>query len=178
MADAQHDLGPTRSLETEAIGAPGQRTFRIRIVTESGSASLWLEKEQVQALAAAVERVLAQRRHDDDPPRKPLPPPLGDFPLNPTFDFHVARLALGYEEKARRLAIYATDAEAPDPEQPTLRASFSREQGRLFAVQTGATVAAGRPMCPLCDSPLEGDPHFCPPSNGHSDDALAWIPEP
>ena len=34
-------------------------------------------------------------------------------------------------------------------------------------------VEAGRPLCPLCRQPLEGDGgHFCPGSNGHSDQPL------
>jgi hypothetical protein len=29
-------------------------------------------------------------------------------------------------------------------------------------------VAAGRPRCPYCHSPIEPEGHVCPRSNGHS----------
>ena len=41
----------------------------------------------------------------------------------------------------------------------------------MLALQSNAleVVAAGRPRCPLCHTPLSapGMPHFCPPTNGH-----------
>ena len=174
---AEHDLGPVDSLETEAVGAPGQRRFRLRLLGPEHSASLWLEKEQVVALATAIQQLLAQHRRPGDGLR-PAPPELGVFPLNPSLDFRVGRLALAYDETADRLALYVTDADADGGESPTLEASFTRRQALLFAVQADATVEAGRPLCPLCKTPLDGDPHLCPPANGHSDDALAWIEPP
>lgn len=180
MADAQRDLGPLSSLETEAIGQPGDRRFRLRLIaSDHTAASLWIEKEQADALATALRRVLAQNPRPNEL-RRPDPRPLAVFPLNPDLDFQVARLALGYDDNSGAFALYAVDADDPGAENPTLRAAFSRELARLFAAQTEGTVAAGRPLCPLCDTPLEGEnePHLCPPSNGHSDDALSWIPEP
>ena len=174
MADVEHDLGPALSFEAEAIGLPGQRTFRLRLVTAQGAASLRLEKEQVRALATAVEQVLAQHRRPDSDRARPAPPPLRDFPLHPTLDFHIGRLALGYDAGADLLALYVTDADAPDPERPTLRTTFTRDQARLFTVQSEAAVASGRPTCPLCKEPLD-DEHFCPPANGHSTDTVAWL---
>ena len=175
MADVEHDLGPAQEFEAEAVGLPGQRTFRLRIVTAEGAASLWLEKEQVRALATAVEQILAQHRRPDSDRARPAPPPLRDFPARPTLDFHIGRLALGYDAGADLLALYATDAKAANEERPTLRATFTRHQARLFTVQVEATVAAGRPTCPLCKEPLDDDEHFCPPANGHSTDAVAWL---
>ena len=83
MAEAQRDLGPLNSLETEAIGEPGQRRFRLRLIAhDEVSASLWLEKEQVDSLATAVRRVLAQNRWPGERGR-PDPLPLAVFPLAP-----------------------------------------------------------------------------------------------
>ena len=181
MAEAQRDLGPLNSFETEAIGQPGQRRFRLRLIaSDHTAASLWIEKEQVDALATAVRRVLAQNRRVNET-AQPTPRPLAVFPLNPEVDFQVARLALGYDDNNGAFAIYAVDVADAEADNPTLRAAFSREQARLFAVQAEHTVASGRPLCPLCDTPLEDGeytPHLCPPSNGHSEDALSWIPEP
>jgi uncharacterized repeat protein (TIGR03847 family) len=174
---AEHDLGPVDSLETEAIGEPGDRTFRIRVVAGTQCASMWLEKEQVRALSTALQQVLGQNRKQGDR-KRPRPPALGDFPQDVTYDFRVSRLALAYDEGADVLAIYATDIEAEDQEQPTIRATFTREQASRFSAQAETTVAAGRPLCPLCKEPLDTPQHLCPPSNGHSDDALAWLGTP
>ena len=176
-AEPEHDLGAARTLEAEAIGAPGQRTFRIRISTAQSAASLWLEKEQVSALATAIQQVLA-RRPQEGASRRPGAPALQPFPDRPDYDFRVSQLALGYDEDADSIVILATDAAAADQGRPTLRATVSRETAQLFTAQTDVTLKAGRPLCPLCQTPLEGESHFCPPSNGHSTDALAWLRPP
>ena len=51
------DFGRADSIEPEAIGEPGDRRFRIRVMARLESASLWLEKEQVASLALAVTRL-------------------------------------------------------------------------------------------------------------------------
>ncbi len=177
-ANAKHDLGALRAFETEAVGEPGQRRFRLRAVTEEMSASLWLEKEQVRALSTAIQQILSQNRRSGDGKRPPSQP-LGAFPLNAELDFQVGRLALAYDKEAEVLAIYATDVEAGQ-EAPvaTLRATFTRDQARLFSAQADETVDAGRSLCPLCKEPVDGYDHLCPASNGHSDDAMAWVPPP
>ena len=174
---AEHDLGPVDSFETEALGEPGERRFRLRLMVAGESASLWIEKEQVQALATALEQVLAQHRKTKEG-RRPPSHALVDFPRYPTHDFRVSRLALAYDDGADALAIYVTDAAAEAQEKATLRASFSREQARRFSRQAQDTVAGGRPLCPLCKEPLGPGGHLCPPANGHSDDAMAWLGPP
>ena len=174
---ADHDLGAVDSFETEAIGEPGERRFRLRLMVAGESASLWIEKEQVQALATAIEQVLAQHRKSGEG-RRPDSSELIEFPRHPTHDFRVSRLALAYDDGADALAIYVTDAGAEEQDKATLRASFSREQARRFSRQAQDTVAAGRPLCPLCKEPLDPEGHLCPPANGHSDDAMAWLGPP
>jgi uncharacterized repeat protein (TIGR03847 family) len=178
MSDsAVNDLGAVQYLETEAIGEPGQRRFRIRVTSEAGSASLWLEKEQVRALSEAIQQVLAQNRQEDDG-RRPSAPALEPFPLNPDHDFQVGRLALAYDDHADALALYVTDIERAQETRATIRATFTRAQARIFSAQAEVTIEAGRAVCPLCKVPLDGYDHLCPPTNGHSDDILAWIPPP
>lgn len=175
-AAAEWDLGSATALEAEAIGPAGQRRFRLRVSAGDVTASIWCEKEQVNSLATAVQQILARFRREGEG-RRPASPELGDFPLNPTHEFQAGRLALGYDEDARTLSLFATDIET-DSEQPTLRVDFSREIARRFTVQAEQAVAGGRPTCPLCKEPLEGDEHLCPQTNGHGDGALAGIGPP
>lgn len=177
VGSAGHDLGAAESVEAEAVGVPGERTFRIRLLAADASASLWLEKEQVQALATAIQQILVQHRQPGET-RRPQAPSLQDFPRYPTHDFRVGRLALGFDEGADNLVIYATDMDAEDPGHPTLRVTFTRQQARLFSAQAEATVAAGRSLCPLCKAPLDEPTHLCPPANGHSEDAVVWLGPP
>ena len=48
-----HDLGRVQWIGDEAVGLPGQRTFHLLVRNRETSAELWLEKEQLQALATA-----------------------------------------------------------------------------------------------------------------------------
>lgn len=175
---AEHDLGAAEVLEAEAIGPPGQRRFRLRVIAGDQTASIWCEKTQVNALAEAIQQVLARHRQTGEgrrPPSRPLEP----FPDRATHDFLAGRIALGYDEDADTITLFATDVEQGGPNAtPTLRVDIDRRAARLFTVQAEETVAGGRPTCPLCQQPIEGAEHLCPRSNGHAEDALAEIGPP
>lgn len=174
-SSAEWDLGAATALEAEAIGEPGQRRFRLRVTAGKVTASIWCEKEQVNSLATAVQQVLARHRREEE--RRPLAPQLLDFPNSPTHEFLAGRIALGYDEDAHTLSLFATDIEAQE-DRPTLRVDFSRDIARRFTVQAEQAVSGGRPTCPLCKQPLEGGQHLCPHTNGHGDDALSSIGPP
>ena len=48
-------LGIVDSITSESQVRPGERTFRLLIHAGSASASLWLEKEQLQQLAVYIQ---------------------------------------------------------------------------------------------------------------------------
>jgi len=171
MDDVRYDFATLNRLEAEAIGQPGQRTFRLILGNERGeTAVLWIEKEQIQALGDAIERLLAhvgaQRlKRLDVAPRPPEPTtPLMDAP---TAEFKIGQLALGYEAEQRLCLLQAHDIEGDPEGPPTLRCLIRRAQFRRLSEQIAGIVAGGRPRCPMCGTPLDGGPHFCPPSNGH-----------
>ena len=95
MADAQHDFAAIDAIDAESIGTPGQRTFRVRILRGGDSASLWVEKQQLGALGEAIPRLLEQLKTPDQHRREDLES-IGLFPDDPTIEFKVGRLALGY----------------------------------------------------------------------------------
>jgi len=165
-------------LEAEAIGPPGQRRFRLRVIAGEKTASIWCEKTQVSALAEAIQQVLARRRRPNDG-RRPAARSLEPFPDRATHDFLAGRIALGYDEDADTITLFATDIEQGGPNAtPTLRVDIDRQSARLFTVQAEETVAGGRPNCPLCQQPIAGSAHLCPRTNGHAEDALAEIGPP
>lgn len=175
MRGPRYNMGNIRWIGAEAVGLPGQRTFRVMALNDTLSASLWLEKEQLQALADAIGRMLVEvdttqglaipsRR---EPISNPQPP---DFPATTDIEIQVGSLGLRYDSDRDVIAIEAYDREADDEsEPPTLRCAGSRAQMEALQLNALEVVSAGRPRCPFCGTPLAsaGMPHFCPPMNGH-----------
>lgn len=162
-----NDFGGVDSLEAEAIGQPGQRTFRLRIRSGTAAASVWLEKEQLAALSLALRQLLGQLSGGEMPEPRPPPDLMPDFPAEPDVDFKVGRLALGYDDSEGKLIIFAYDTEAGEDSPPTLACRATPGQARALSDMADAAVAAGRPICPLCGGPIDPEGHICPRSNGH-----------
>jgi uncharacterized repeat protein (TIGR03847 family) len=177
--EAQYVFGPAIRLQAQAIGEPGQRTFRLMVESDDGrAAALWVEKEQLQALGLAVEQLLAEFQ-GKVAGKTPNQPPAESFPPNPTVDFKVGRLALGQDESELEsgpryvLLVYDLEGSGTEEEEPTQPATFAcratREQLRALSRNITEVVAAGRPRCPLCGEPM--DPklksHGCVRANGH-----------
>lgn len=161
------DFGRADVLEPEAIGEPGQRRFRLKVLSGTEAASLWLEKEQLAALTLAVRQLLEQT--EEGRPSEPEPvPALDTFPAEPKVDLHIGRLGIGYDEQQHIVAIFAYRLEEPEDAPPAFACHLSRAQCRTFAERAEAVIAAGRPICPLCAGPIDRDGHACPRANGHS----------
>lgn len=164
------NFGLVEAIDTEAIGEPGARTFRVRAVAATSHAALWLEKEQLAALGRAVSKVLAERA-----PAGRVSPRvhhIEQFDANPAVDLQVARLGLDFDADQQRLVMLVDDAAGMERgETPSFRMEIGRADAMGLVDSIARVVAAGRPLCPLCNSPLEGEgAHFCPGSNGHSKD--------
>ncbi len=176
MASETHNFGPIERLQASSIGLPGQRTFRIQFLNQEGeSASLWIEKEQLQALGTAIDQLVAQLSDDqyiDIVTREPViaeAKPEMQFPEPYDVEFKIGRLALGYDEGRGLFTLLIHDLESGQQTSGGLRCLVTRDQLQSLSEQVQVLIAAGRPRCPLCGSPLsEGIAHFCPPSNGHA----------
>jgi uncharacterized repeat protein (TIGR03847 family) len=161
----QHDFGNAVSVDAEAIGQPGQRHFRLLVRATQQTAALWMEKQQLAGvgtyLAETCER-LETERGDKPTDVEPLP-----FPPDFDIEFRVGQLALGYLEAEDVFTIQAFNLELGDTENPTLRCYLSRGQCQVLARKIEGVVSAGRPICPLCQLPMEPEGHACPRTNGH-----------
>jgi uncharacterized repeat protein (TIGR03847 family) len=173
MPDARYDFAAVDAIDAESIGTPGKRTFRLRILRGADSAALWVEKQQLAALGEALPRLLDQLdtpdRHADETPDS-----VGHFPDDPTVEFKVGRLALGYATQEDRLVLLAHALEAGDEEEeeepsepPTFTCRFTRAQARALSTSCAEAVAGGRPTCVLCQRPIDPEGHLCPRANGH-----------
>lgn len=169
MVDSPHNFGQVIRLEASAVGQPGQRTFRLLVANGESSASLWMEKEELQALGIAIDQLLARlsRRSQWKTYGAPVEPwqPTEDVPSNPQIDFKVAQLSLGYDSESRTFTLMVHDSD-DDPEGPaTFSCTATTSQLRRLGDQITAVIAAGRPRCPLCGDPLEPEGHQCIRSN-------------
>jgi len=169
MSQTRHEFGPVIRLEADALGGAGQRTFCLLAAGREGSAALWLEKEELQALGVAVDQLLA--RLSDHPEWKPYGVPAGEyrpaegFSPEPLVEFEVGQLSLGYESDSDMFVLLVHDAE-DDPEGPaTFSCRASTAQMRALSRRIETVVSAGRPRCPLCSEPLEPEGHVCVRSN-------------
>ena len=164
------DFGLVDAVDAEAIGQPGERTFRFRARSGDSYAALWLEKEQLAQLGRLFSQLIADRSRLRGQPAAPVEP-VGNFPLTPEVDLHVARLGLDYDTDQEHIILLADDQSALERgASPAFRMEISRDQALGAMTSIEDAVAGGRPLCPLCHQALEyeGQAHFCPGGNGHS----------
>jgi uncharacterized repeat protein (TIGR03847 family) len=161
------DFGRVEALEPEAIGEPGQRTFRVRARSARETASLWLEKEQMAQLSIAFRQLLARANLDV---AAAAAADAKTFPDDADVDFHIRRLGIGYDDDRRLVVLfaYATDDE-DDSEPPTFSCQVSPGQCLGFAERAEELISKGRPLCLLCGGPIDPEGHRCVRSNGHTD---------
>ena len=159
------DLGIARAIDAQTFGEPGQRTFRLRVIGgRSDAASLWMEKQQFQALNLAFAQVLAQI----DFREKSGPADLDDFPVKADHDFRVGRIGLGFDATDRTVVLDAYEVGNDEDEaEATLRVRLKPDQCALLVEQLSDIIGKGRPVCPLCGASIDADKHVCIRANGH-----------
>ena len=177
MSEARFEFSAVNAIDAESIGEPGKRTFRLRILCGDESASLWMEKHRVAALGEAIPRLIEQLNTPDRHPDVNTDP-IGYFPDEPTVEFKVGRLALGYSSQEDRLVLIAHDLateteegegqdDDDDDDTPAFSCRFTREQARALSNSCADAVAGGRPDCMLCHRPIDPEGHMCPRANGY-----------
>lgn len=178
------DLGTVRILGADAVGQPGQRRFRVFVSGAQSSALMWLEKEQLQNLSVALDHSLAlisegqilrtEARAGKDPDASGMP---AEFPLPPAHEFQVGRMQLNFNETEELFELVAVPVEilmepGQEPqihlrEEDTLSCLFTQKQAQALSLMIQRVVASGRPVCPYCQTSLDGTPHACVKQNGH-----------
>lgn len=161
MAELQREFKAISRLSVEAIGVPGQRTFRIVVESGGSSAALWLEKEQLFQLALAIRQLILTSSPKEDP--SPQPEDIQGDEL----EFKVGKISLGQDTVTGKFVIEAYDAEADEDGRATLRIWATRSQTESLAEEAFKVCSAGRPLCLLCGGPIDPTGHICPRSNGH-----------
>jgi uncharacterized repeat protein (TIGR03847 family) len=157
------ELNQADFITVDTIGPPGQRTFYLQAAQDDLVITLVIEKEQAAAIAVAIGGALQQLEAIDEevdlsgldlvPPIEPL--------------FRVGKLELGYDQERDMLVIAAEELTAEDEHGGRVRIWARHEQMAALARKAAVAVAAGRPICPLCDEVIEPDEeHVCVRDNG------------
>ena len=168
MADARYNFGSLESIKAEAIGEPGQRQFRIVVNSTAGQASLWLEKNQLFRLSVVIKQSLITLAQETTSSNI-----LSDEPLQTSNDTHyleieVGNITLSHEPNENLFSVSVHNLDEPPEGEARLIYKMSPKQMSDFADEAQEVCAAGRPLCPLCNSPIGQDPHRCARSNGHN----------
>ena len=157
---------------TGAVGRPGSRVFYLQARHDGRRVAVKCEKQQV----AAIAQYLAKALND-------LPPP-DDKPVAGALElvepveqaFVLGPIGLGYDRATDRLVVQLDEvifAEEDDDDLDDLdnvdgghiRLYVTRGQASSFVERAEQVVAAGRPDCRWCGSPIDPDGHPCPRMN-------------
>lgn len=167
------DFNPVSRITVGTAGPPGQRVFLLQASQKNSTITLKLEKEQARVLASAILELLEDL--DEKYPRsyskfdKPLSSDLMlQEPLEPAFV--VGQIGLGYDQSQDLVVLVIQEIQVEEEtalKPATARFWATRAQMKALGDHTLEVVKQGRPICPLCDSPIDPDGHFCPKSNGH-----------
>jgi uncharacterized repeat protein (TIGR03847 family) len=165
MPDPKVEFTDVSRLDVEALGEPGKRTFRILVSSGSSSAVIWLIKEQLLQLALAIGQLLAVVAEPEGI--------IGAHPESveasePTeLDFKLDRMVVSHNQRAHRFVIDAHAMNSPEVGPATIRLWSEISQIKAFAEEALRVCAAGRPLCPFCEGPVDKTGHKCPRTNGH-----------
>ena len=162
MPETQN-LGTLQHISADAVGQPGQRRFRLRLITQSPQyAYVWLEKEQLVGLKDAIVTILDEYDHSPIPTQQEE----SVFPLDVDveLDIRAGNLSLGLKEAEDLIVLIAAGVSLE--EAISLSVEFDYARRRALCVQIETVVASGRQPCPLCGGPIDPEGHVCPRSNG------------
>jgi uncharacterized repeat protein (TIGR03847 family) len=179
MDDNVIELDRVDALGAGAIGVPGERGFYIQAHKADARLTVVVEKEQVALLAAEAVAFL-DRLSDEYPEDGGEPSSLHPSAAQVTEPavplFRARMIGLGFEPDRQLVLLElrekADDDEdedepvVPDPsvdeEGYVARIFATRAQVRAMAARGAEAVAGGRPLCQLCNFPMDPAGHICP----------------
>ena len=154
------------------IGAPGEREFYFQIRQKNILVSLATEKSQASALAERITTIIREIKKSA-PLNAIKAAPVDDMPLELPLDseFAVGAIGIAFDPSLLEIEISfrSEDAEEVEDENtgPIVEIHLDLSMALAFAQRTMALVAAGRPLCPFCISPIDPRGHLCPRANGY-----------
>jgi uncharacterized repeat protein (TIGR03847 family) len=174
------ELDRVDALGAGAIGVPGERVFYIQADKADARLTVVVEKEQVALLAAEavafLDRLSDEYPEDGGEPSSSLHPSAAQVTEPAVPLFRARMIGLGFEPD-RQLVLLELREKAEDDEdedEPVVpdpsvdedgyvaRIFATRAQVRAMAARGAEAVAGGRPLCQLCNFPMDPAGHICP----------------
>ena len=157
------------------IGRPGEREFYLQVRDGRRVVSVALEKQQSALLAEKIDEMLdAIMASEDNRFSVPAETPvelLDTAPLDQPVvaEFRVGTIGLGFDPSSAQIVVESQpiddsdEADGDEEREPSelLQVRIPVGAARAFAKSTLEIVGAGRPTCPLCGAPLDGQGHVC-----------------
>jgi len=170
------ELDGVDALGAGAIGEPGQRVFYIQADKSDARLTVVVEKEQVALLAeeavAFLDRIGLE--YPEEPAESATLHPSAAQVTEPAVPLFRARMiGLGFEPDRKLVLLElrerAEDDEEEEPVEDALpeegyvaRIFATRAQVRAMAARGAEAVSGGRPLCQLCNFPMDPQGHICP----------------
>lgn len=149
MAFPIYEFDPVTHITAGAIGQPGHRTFFIQAQHGIDTITLLCEKQQVQALAEAIDEMVANLEEEFGIPRATdLTWDEPDMSIKEPVDplFRVGAMGLGYDANRDRILLVAQEAlaegETRDPRE--VRFFATRAQMQVLSMYAKDVIGRGR----------------------------------
>jgi len=169
MANLVYEMDPVTHITADAIGAPGHRTFFIQAERGIDRVELLCEKQQVQALADAIDELIANLEREFgiagqtdltvDETKMRIKEPVD--PL-----FRVGAMGLGYDANRDRVLLVAQEAVSEEEQRDPRETRFfaTRAQMQALSAYARIVIQQGRPQQQVI---LEAEAHAR--RNGHGE---------
>lgn len=160
------DLTSPGRFTVGAIGEPGHRAFYFQAFAQGTEVAVKCEKQQAQALAEHLLGLLEdlpEQAPDNVEPAEALPP--GEL------RWAVGSISIGVDRDESRIIVMLEEmidpdeAEADGTDPAQLRVRLTPEQVRGFDAQVQVLMSTSRPLCRLCEHPIDPSGHACPRLN-------------
>ena len=163
---SNNSFGLLTKIDVEALGKPGERTFRLLIEAGEARAALWLEKEQLQQLAVYIQQVEESLSPAKSRQTKSIPEDTWNG--GSTFvEFDIGALSMGHDSASNAFLFLLYGLNTDEDSPADLSFWLSSQMADNLSRQALQVCLAGRPRCFLCDKPIGPDGHRCMRSNGH-----------
>jgi uncharacterized repeat protein (TIGR03847 family) len=174
------ELDSVDTLGAGAIGDPGERVFYIQADKADARLTVVVEKEQVALLAAEAVAFLDRigLEYPEEPGESSTLHPSAAQVTEPAVPLFRARMiGLGFEPDRRLVLLElrerAEDDDADEDDDSLIedalpddgyvaRIFATRAQVRAMAARGAEAVTGGRPLCQLCNFPMDPAGHICP----------------
>jgi uncharacterized repeat protein (TIGR03847 family) len=149
MANPLYEFDPVTHITAGALGMPGQRIFYIQAEHGLDRVTLLCEKEQIQALAEAIDE-MEDKLEEEFKLARVAAMTVDEVkmtvkgPFEPLF--RVGAMALGYDANRDRVLLVAQEALAEDEERDPqeVRLFATREQMQALSMYAKDVVQRGR----------------------------------